>query len=225
MSHRPEAILFDAGGTLVLQDPAALSERLGHVIAEEAAFEAHYRSMEAFARRRQAGSDDSWAWWQERYFGSLGVNRPELAGAKVDNGYGMWHLPIGGTREALAELREMGIRTAVVSNSDGSVRQSLTQAGFQPLIEFVIDSHEAGVSKPDPGIFRYALDLLKQDPETTWYVGDSIFHDVGGALAAGLGRALLIDPFDLHPEYEHRIPGVAALPSLIRGLGQDKSRP
>jgi hypothetical protein len=50
-------------------------------------------------------------------------------------------------------------------------------------------------------------------------VGDSIFHDVGGATTAGLARAILIDPLDLHDHYQDRIRSVAELPDLIGGLG------
>ena len=48
----PEAILFDAGGTLVLQDPGELSRLLGIPVNPMAAFEAHYRAMDAYARLR-----------------------------------------------------------------------------------------------------------------------------------------------------------------------------
>ncbi len=216
--RRPVAILFDAGGTLVLQNPAALGERLGCPIDADLAFQAHYQAMAAFARRRMAGRRDSWEWWQERFFTILRVPDPATAGARVDNGYGLWHAPIPGTIETIAELLAMGVRTAVVSNSDGSVRQALAKAGFEGLFEMVVDSHEAGFAKPDPAIFRNTLDLLGLAAADTWYVGDSIFHDMGGAQAAGLARAVLVDPFDLHPEYRDRIPGVTALPALLRDL-------
>ncbi|MGH8873847.1 MAG: hypothetical protein ACRDVM_01145 [Acidimicrobiia bacterium] len=38
---RPQAILFDAGGALVLQDPDAVSERLGPYLDPADQFEAH----------------------------------------------------------------------------------------------------------------------------------------------------------------------------------------
>jgi HAD superfamily hydrolase (TIGR01509 family) len=223
--QRPEAILFDAGGTLVLQDPAALTSRLGHPIEHRPAFEAHYRSMAAFARRRTAGRHDGWSWWQQHYFTALGVPEPETAGDRIDNGYGLWHLPIPGSLEALARLRQMGLRMAVVSNSDGSVGQSLTRAGFGELVEFVIDSHELGVAKPDPVIFQTALERMQLTAGRAWYVGDSIFHDMAGADAAGLGRAILVDPLGLHPEFPDRIGGVDELPEMVERLGEGRLGP
>jgi HAD superfamily hydrolase (TIGR01509 family) len=213
--RRPDAILFDAGGTLVLQDPVELSRLLGHPVDPLVAFEAHYRAMDSFARLRLAGEVRSWTWWQNHFFTGLGLAEPELGADLTSNGYGLWTFPIEGTVAALARLREAGIRLAVVSNSDGSVRESLTRAGFEGLFEFVVDSHEVGVSKPDPAIFAHALGRLGVEPSAAWYVGDSIYHDIGGGRAAGLAVSVLIDPFDLGLEHSPRIASVAQLPQLL----------
>jgi putative hydrolase of the HAD superfamily len=165
------------------------------------------------------GVDDGWAWWQQHYFTALGVPDPELAGERINNGFGLWYHPIAGTIQAVAEISKAGIRTAVLSNSDGSVTASLSRAGFDGLFEMVLDSHDLGVSKPDPAIFRLALERMSVAPSRTWYVGDSIFHDVGGATTAGLARAILIDPLDLHDHYHDRVRSVADLPDLLGRLG------
>jgi putative hydrolase of the HAD superfamily len=213
-------ILFDAGGTLVLQSAAALSEQLGHPIDPEEAFEVHYRSIHAYARRRLTGAADGWAWWQQHYFAALGVPAPDLAGEQINNGFGLWVQPIAGSIEAVSNLVKAGIRVAVVSNSDGSVTESLVRAGFDGLFEMVLDCHDLGVSKPDPTIFRLAMERMGVAPSRTWYVGDSIFHDVGGATTAGLARAILVDPLDLHDHYHDRIRSVADLPEVVSGLGE-----
>jgi HAD superfamily hydrolase (TIGR01509 family) len=212
---KPQAILFDAGGTLVLQDPLELSRLLHHPVDPETAFEAHYRAMDAFARLRMAGEEKTWTWWQEHYFGGIGLAEPELGADLTKNGFGIWNAPIDGTIDAVHELKASGIRVAVVSNSDGSVRESLSRAGFGDLFEFVIDSQEVGVSKPDPAIFVNALDRLGVEPGRAWYVGDSLYHDVGGAMNAGLGAAVLIDPLGLAVDHSPRIASVAQLPDLV----------
>jgi putative hydrolase of the HAD superfamily len=213
--QRPEAILFDAGGTLVLQDPVELSRLLGIAVDPGAAFEAHYRAMDAFARRRLAGEEMSWVWWQSRFFAALGLADPETGAELTSNGYGLWTAAIDGTVEAISRLRRGGIRVAVVSNSDGSVRESLSRAGFDGLFEFVVDSHEVGLTKPDPAIFVHALDRLGVDAAGTWYVGDSIYHDVGGGRKAGLAASVLVDPFGLAQEHSPRIDSVVELPGLL----------
>ena len=214
---RPEAILFDAGGTLVLQDPVELSRLLDIQVDPLRAFEAHYRAMDAYARLRLAGEEKSWDWWQASFFGGLGLADPDSGAGLTNNGYGIWTAAIEGAVDAVIRLRAEGIRTAVISNSDGSVRESLSNAGFDGLFEFVMDSHEVGVSKPDPVIFHHALERLGVDASGAWYVGDSVFHDVDGAARAGLA-SVLVDPLGLAPHHPFRVAAVGELPDLVRRM-------
>jgi putative hydrolase of the HAD superfamily len=209
--HRPTAVLFDAGGTLILQDPVEMSVRLGSPIDAMAAHRAHYVAMAEFSDRRLQGDALDWDWWLERYFGLLGVAEPHLAGERIDRGYGLWHHPLAGVAEAIEALRRSGIRVAVVSNSDGSVTESLARAGLADLFEFVVDSHEVGVSKPNPLIFEVALERMGLGPSEAWYVGDSVFHDVNGALAASMARAILVDPYGLGPDDVVKVRSVTEL--------------
>ncbi len=209
---RPEAILFDAGGTLVLQDHVRLAEVLSHELTYDDSFEAHYRAMDAFARRRMAGETVDWKIWQDDFFGRLRLPDPSQGAILTNSGYGLWSFAIPGTIEA---IKNLGIRVGVISNSDGSVTESLRQAGFDGTFEFVIDSFDVGASKPDPAIFQAGLDLLGLTADQVWYVGDSLFHDIAGALGAGYAQAVLIDPFDLAPEHEPRLRSVAELPGLL----------
>jgi putative hydrolase of the HAD superfamily len=207
--HGPAAILFDAGGTLILQDPVELGKRLGTPIDPEKAHRAHYQAMAEYSDLRLAGEEADWDWWLERYFTLLEVTEPHLAGERMQRGYALWNHPLDGVADAIGRLRNDGVRVAVVSNSDGSVRASLDRAGLLDLFEFVIDSHEVGVSKPHPGIFHAALDRMGLTPDEAWYVGESVFHDVRGARAAGLAAAILVDPYALGPSDVTRVPSVA----------------
>jgi putative hydrolase of the HAD superfamily len=79
------------------------------------------------------------------------------------------------------------------------------------LFEFVIDSHEVGISKPDPEIFNVALERMGVRAADAWYVGDSVFHDIKGAQAARMARAVLVDPYGLGPPAIIRVRSVADL--------------
>ena len=127
----------------------------------------------------------------------------------------MWNHPIPGARETVLGLRAGGYRVAVVSNSDGTVAEELDLAGFGGLFETVIDSTTVGISKPDPGIFDLALGELAVSPDRAWYVGDSHYHDIGGARAAGLAGAVLIDPLGLGPPDQRSVRRIAELSRLL----------
>jgi putative hydrolase of the HAD superfamily len=209
--EKPSAILFDAGGTLVLQNPVRLSEVLSREIDPVAAHRAHYVAMAEFSDLLSSGGRVTFDWWLERYFSLLGVPEPHLVGSRIERGFGFWDHPLDGIGEALERLRAQGVRIAVVSNSDGSVRDSLAKAGLGDLIELVIDSQEVGFSKPSPEIFRVALERLALEPSQVWHVGDSVFHDINGARSASIAKAVLVDPFELGPADVVRVRSVAEL--------------
>jgi len=106
---------------------------------------------------------------------------------------GVWDTADPSAAAALALARERGVRTAVISNSNGSVRASLDRLGLLPSLEFVLDSSEVGAEKPDPVIFRQALERAGLSPGEVVYVGDIYSIDVLGARTAGM-RAVLLDP-------------------------------
>ena len=65
-------------------------------------------------------------------------------------------------------------------------------AGIDSMLDVVVASLEEGVEKPEPMIFKIALDRLGADPAETLHVGDSPLDDVQGARNAGL-KAILLD--------------------------------
>jgi len=218
----PAAILFDAGGTLVHLDPVAVGDALEGVVGirpdADRMVRAHYRAMfELGSDPGLAASPDDtwWPWWVRRFLTLCGCPDGDDALEALGSLRGVWTRPVPGGPEAVRAVRDAGLRVGVVSNADGTVEESLDRAGYGGLFEFVIDSHLVGVAKPDPEIFDHAMTRLDLDPAAVWYVGDSIYHDVGGAAAAGLAATVLVDPLDLSPDHLPRVASVAELPRLL----------
>ena len=212
---RVKAVLFDAGGTLVLQHPELMGEVLGVDLDQDSCFEAHYLAMDAYSRRYRNGvRTHGWEWWLEHYFTTLQVPSPSEAGPRIRFGHGMWNLPIRGVEAGVSRLLDHGMRCAVISNSDGSIRASLAEADLSHLFEFVIDSSEVGCRKPQPKIFEMGIEKLGGvTAGEVAYVGDSMFHDVDGAMQAGYGQAWLVDPLGLYPDQILRVSSVALGPA------------
>jgi HAD superfamily hydrolase (TIGR01509 family) len=93
---------------------------------------------------------------------------------------------IPGVPEALGRLRERGLALAVVSNWDISLHGRLASLGLDALVDTVVASADVGVAKPDPRLFRAALERLGAEPGRALHVGDRD-EDEQGARAAGLG--------------------------------------
>jgi putative hydrolase of the HAD superfamily len=106
----------------------------------------------------------------------------------------LWRLVMPGVEDALARMQRAGLRLVVVSNSDGTVEESLVAAGLRGHLAYVVDSAVAGVEKPDPRIFLHALAASGADAAGTVHVGDLYHADILGARAAGL-HPLLLDPY------------------------------
>ncbi len=111
----------------------------------------------------------------------------------------LWRLVMPGVADALARMQRAGLRLVVVSNSDGTVEQSLIAAGLRGYIAHVFDSAIAGVEKPDPRIFEHALAASGATASATVHIGDLYHADVLGARGAGL-HPLLLDPYRDWPD-------------------------
>ncbi|QIS13401.1 HAD family hydrolase [Nocardia arthritidis] len=94
--------------------------------------------------------------------------------------------------ETLELLAAQDIPVGIVSNIAFDIRPAFAARGWDSLVRMFALSFELGAVKPDPRIFRAALDKLAVDPEAALMVGDSAEAD-GGATALGCAFAL-VDP-------------------------------
>lgn len=89
--------------------------------------------------------------------------------------------------QTLSSLRAAGLRLGLITN--GSVRMQSSKLkclALAPAFDAVLISDAEGVRKPDPEIFRRALERLRASPEHAVFVGDHPEVDVSGARGAGM---------------------------------------
>ena len=114
---------------------------------------------------------------------------------------------IDGVPELLMSLKEMGIRTAVISNNAMSgeslalaIRRWIPSAQF----EFCLTSADVLFTKPDKSIFLAAANYAHVDPSDCWYCGDGRVPDVDGAKNSGMTPVLLDEsseiPFEMRTD-------------------------
>jgi putative hydrolase of the HAD superfamily len=94
--------------------------------------------------------------------------------------------PVDGALGLLKALHGQVLTGIVTNNVASEQRQKIAACGFGPLLDAVIISEEAGVTKPDPRIFRMALDQLGCQAGESVMIGDAWETDIAGALAAGI---------------------------------------
>jgi putative hydrolase of the HAD superfamily len=188
------AVLFDWNNTLVqfTWDDELLAE--GHRAGlraigrddEPAAFLERYRE-----RVIERGTPD------EPYESLLRELLPEVSDEQIDMFVDAEHdawapafQTLGAAQALLEALRSRGIKTGVVLNSwpdPGRVlRGDIERAGLTELLDTIVISSEVGMRKPEPGIFRLALDELGVEPHDAMFVGDRLETDVQGAAKLGM---------------------------------------
>lgn len=85
-----------------------------------------------------------------------------------------------------------GFRLAIASNTQRAYTEPELQAlGLWDRFEVVVFSSDVRSCKPDPAIFRRALNELGVSPAEVLYVGDNPIDDVSGAAALGIPTILL----------------------------------
>jgi HAD superfamily hydrolase (TIGR01549 family) len=94
--------------------------------------------------------------------------------------------PVPGAPEAVRALhRKAGI--AVITNHTAEEQgEKLRFLGLDRAVNFLVTPEEVGVTKPEPEIFRAALDRLGVGPEEATMIGDRWDSDILGAFAAGI---------------------------------------
>jgi putative hydrolase of the HAD superfamily len=93
--------------------------------------------------------------------------------------------------DVLRELAAAGLRIGLISNSHRCLASFQSHFELQGLISATVSSSEHGFMKPHPSIFSAALRLVDVRPAEAMMVGDSLKHDVEGAIRAGMRGVLL----------------------------------
>ena len=92
---------------------------------------------------------------------------------------------LGRNRELLERLSKK-YRLGVVSNFCGNLDVICREYGLSELLSAVVDSRIVGVEKPDPAIFRIALERIGAEAGETVFVGDNLDRDIQPAKALGM---------------------------------------
>lgn len=188
-----DAVTIDAYGTLVeLDDPVGrLREALhrhGVERTPEQVGEAFRAEVEYYVPRAREGTAGEPLRALRRECARVflaGAGADVVPESFVDDFMGsLRFVPLPGTGEALAGLRARGLVLAVVSNWDADLPRQLEAAGLDGFAA-VVSSADAGVEKPDAGLWQLALERLGVDPARALHVGDRDLDELG-AHAAGL---------------------------------------
>ena len=229
---RFRAVFFDVGETLVHAHPsfpelfADVLAREGHPVGVDAVHEQLHHVGDRFSQAASSGElwttspERSRAFWMsvyERFLGGLGLPTGDglhetlyLAFTDLAN-YALFD----DVAPALAELRGSGLTLGIVSNFEEWLERLLEQLGVADAFAVRVISGVEGLEKPDPRIYRIALERAGVAAEQAAFVGDSPEFDVDPPAALGM-FPVLIDRRERHPSFAGvRIRGLSELAGVL----------
>jgi 2-haloacid dehalogenase len=121
--------------------------------------------------------------------------------------------------DVLRRLRAAGLKLAILSNGEPAMLAAAVEnAGIGTLLDAVISVEEAGVYKPDPRVYRLAVDRLAVRADQIAFQSSNAW-DVNGAACFGL-RPVWINRFGapaerLPGDAEHELRDLSGLPGLL----------
>src|SRR5271166_389971 len=170
------AVVFDIGGVLErIDDPrvAPLSTKWRRLLGmSEADFKSALLTVDPDDRATTGQLSEPE--FTQRYATALGLTPAQTAEFMAD----MWDWYCGELDTEMmafaASLRPR-LRTAILSNSaDGARREEESRYQFGELFDPVIYSHEVGLAKPDPDVFRLTCARVGVPPDELIFIDDSL---------------------------------------------------
>ncbi|TAN32836.1 HAD family hydrolase [bacterium] len=110
--------------------------------------------------------------------------------------------PLPGAIELLAEVRALGLRTVIASNTYWRDAESYWEdfrlLGMAEYVDAIVTSVDAGHLKPHPAVFELAMRAAGAAPDRCVVIGNREENDIEPAIALGMW-AILVHPDDPKP--------------------------
>lgn len=219
-----KAIFFDAAG--ILYTRAGPTEEFAIKLLQKMGFSPEI-STELFEKQltlrshANEGSISHEVYW-DQYLSMRNVTDPDQRkdfSTQIIN-YSNDIQPMPGAREALTSLKEKGYLMGIITDTMYPVEwkmRRLARAGVEEFIDIVSCSTSLGAHKPDPAVYRYAIEQAKLSSAETVFVGH-LGIELEGAQKAGMTTvAINYDPGTIADFYCQSILDLPSLPIFQTG--------
>lgn len=178
------AVVFDYGRVLTgPPDPAAYAQLLRITGLSAERFDRFYwNDRHAYDLGERTGFE----FWR-KIARDAGLGLSESAIAELNNWDArMWTRGDPAMLSWQLALRQRGLLTAIVSNMGDAVHQQMQrELDWLERFDVLVWSYQLHMAKPDPAIYRYALERLGAQPAETLFVDDKP-ENVAAAAALGM---------------------------------------
>lgn len=88
--------------------------------------------------------------------------------------------------DTLKKIHDKGIKIGLISNADIIDSKHWNKSPLAKLFDAAIFSCNVGLLKPEPEIYKLAMDMLGTEPEASIFIGDGGSDELYGAKRAGM---------------------------------------
>jgi len=198
-----KAVLFDLGNTLVYQNPYKTFQKIlnMHGIAKTIS-----EIKEAFVRaEREFNPQEHSELSAHEFYTKLNIYTLRHLGIKGSNELRklaedidvQWFKTAefylyGDVKPVLTKLKRKGLKIGLITDGYRSdLEKILPKLGIQKLFDVCVCADTIGKRKPNPEVFRYALNKLNVSVSEALFVGDRLDLDYLGAEKAGMIPVLI----------------------------------
>ncbi|CAB4530082.1 unannotated protein [freshwater metagenome] len=218
----PQGVTFDIGGIIYSDDVfkraifGALEEIAGNIDAQkfESVYNEHLKSQSGSLRSKLC----------VEFLGSLD-SKEELMKRATAKWIFTENDLYADAKNCIETMRSTGCKIGIVANQARTVVQALERDSIAQLVDFLGVSAVVGIEKPDPAIFKLALNELGTAPEQTVHVGNRLDTDVLPAQKLGMCTAWILrgeanpDPTDADLKTPDIVlPSLVGIPEAIAAL-------
>jgi len=183
------AVLFDMDNTLFdfVEAKIAACSQVNRILGLDRAMDL----LGYFLRRDGHGFED---WNNIRDFMTDNGVYSDERYARCCQAYEEWKIrdlaPYPGIEPTLLALKDRGLSLSIVTDAHlKNAVSRLERTGLYPLFDEIVTADLSGSHKPDPKVFRYALERVGRNPSEVLMVGDSLRRDIGPAKRMGMMTA------------------------------------
>ncbi|WP_462411581.1 HAD family hydrolase [Neobacillus sp. Marseille-QA0830] len=217
-----KAVLFDLDGTLLNRDESVrrfissqydrLNKWVGHI------------PKDSYISRFIELDNRGYVWKDKVYqlltqeFQIAGITPEELLQDYIRE-FKNHCIPFPHLLEMLKDLKRLNILLGIITNGYGQFQMdNIIALGIESHLDIILVSEWEEIKKPDPQIFKRALEKLKVLPEQAIFVGDHPENDVKAAQKVGMKGIWKKDLHRENVEADFTINDLSEISLIIREL-------
>ncbi|WP_456278985.1 HAD family hydrolase [Bacillus sp. AK128] len=221
-----KAVLFDLDGTLLNRDESVnkfidnqyerLYKFLKHIPKEE-----YIKRFIELEKRGYVWKDKVYQQLTQEFM----ITEIDWEGLLQDyiNEFKYYCVPFANLNPTMEELKSRNILLGMITNGYGQFQMGNIRAlGIEDYFDAILVSEWEGIKKPDPLIFKRALDKLNVTPDQSIFVGDHPENDVKASQIVGMKGIWKEDYQWDNVEADFIVKDLAEIPLIIAKLNENK---